>query len=290
LIAGALFLESASAQVTTPTPPTTAAADVTGCAQAQMVADSLLSNADARIESARQSNNAAEMRATVAALQTTIRDVRAQLAACANTGASDPQPRHTVPGITNPLGVTEMPVMKTTEPAKPSAPDAHAGHTTTTTPPPPAASAAKPATAPGKPSATDPHAGHTMTPAKPAPKTTAPSTGKPTTPKPAAPDPHAGHTMTPAKPPPKTTQPAAKRAPVAKPAPADPHAGHGAASATQPAQSVADAKAVDPVCGLRVDPAAAASTKHAGETYYFCSTKHRDAFVGNPSKYLPNKQ
>ena len=240
LISGALSLEPAAAQETTArTPPTTAAAEVTGCAQAQMVVDSLLSNANARIEAARQNNNPVEMRATVDALQTTIRDVRAQLAACANPAASDPHPPHTVPGMTNPLGVTDMPVMKTTEPAT-----------------------GRPAAAPAKPSASDPHAGHTTPPAKPAPKTAKPSTGKP----------------------------AGKPAPAGKPPAADPHAGHTAAATSAPAQSVADGKAVDPVCGLRVDPADAATTKHGGRTYHFCSVQHRDLFVSNPAKYLRNKQ
>ena len=303
LIAGALFLESASAQVATPTtPPTTAAAEVTGCAQAQMVVDSLLSNANARIESARQSNNPAEMRATVDAVQTTIRDVRAQLAACANTAAADPHAGHTMPGTTTSPGVTDMPVMKTTEPAvgRPPAPtpaDPHAGHTTapgasTAKPAAPARAGtptSKPATGPTKPAAADPHAGHAMAPAKPAPKAAAPPTSRPSTAKPAAPDPHAGHAMTPVQPSPKSTQPAAKPAPATKPAPADPHAGHGAAAAPQPAPSGTDAKAVDPVCGLRVDPGDAPSSNHGAQTYYFCSTKHRDLFVGNPAKYLPKQ-
>ena len=67
-------------QATQASPPTTAAAEVTACAHAQMVVDRLLEAADSRIEAARQLNSAAEMRATVDALQGTLRDVRAQLA------------------------------------------------------------------------------------------------------------------------------------------------------------------------------------------------------------------
>ncbi len=43
----------------------------------------------------------------------------------------------------------------------------------------------------------------------------------------------------------------------------------------------------DPVCGMSVDPATAKfSTEHAGQTYYFCSAKCHDKFVGNPAEYL----
>ncbi len=62
--------------------PTTASAEVTQCAQAQMVVDQLLAGALARLETSRQANTAADMRATVDSLQNTMRDVRAQLASC----------------------------------------------------------------------------------------------------------------------------------------------------------------------------------------------------------------
>jgi hypothetical protein len=77
-------------------PPATAAAEVTACAQAQIVVDGLLANAYSRLELARQSNNPTEMRAAIDAMQTTIRDVRAQLGACANVGAADPHAGHTL--------------------------------------------------------------------------------------------------------------------------------------------------------------------------------------------------
>jgi uncharacterized membrane protein YraQ (UPF0718 family)/YHS domain-containing protein len=48
----------------------------------------------------------------------------------------------------------------------------------------------------------------------------------------------------------------------------------------------ADTKVTDPVCGMTVDPAAAPSVQHAGVTYHFCSTGDRDAFAGDPQRYL----
>jgi adenylate cyclase len=40
----------------------------------------------------------------------------------------------------------------------------------------------------------------------------------------------------------------------------------------------------DPVCGMRIDTAdAAASVEYEGETYYFCSTLCRDAFLSDPA-------
>jgi len=45
--------------------------------------------------------------------------------------------------------------------------------------------------------------------------------------------------------------------------------------------------AIDPVCGMTVDPAKAAGTAtYQGTTYYFCSRHCRDAFVADPGKYL----
>ena len=45
--------------------------------------------------------------------------------------------------------------------------------------------------------------------------------------------------------------------------------------------------AVDPVCGMSVDPArAAGSHEHDGRTYYFCSAGCRARFAADPEKYL----
>jgi Cu+-exporting ATPase len=46
------------------------------------------------------------------------------------------------------------------------------------------------------------------------------------------------------------------------------------------------AKAVDPVCGMQVNPAAAAGhTEYAGETYYFCSTGCKRSFDAAPEQF-----
>src|SRR5204862_275671 len=47
------------------------------------------------------------------------------------------------------------------------------------------------------------------------------------------------------------------------------------------------AAAVDPVCGMDVDPGAAAgrSAEHAGVTYWFCSPGCREKFVADPERY-----
>lgn len=195
-----------------PGPPTTAAAEVTQCAQAQMVVDRLLAAAMLRLDSARQSNAATDLRAAVDSLQNTMRDARAQLAPCAATSAS-----------------------------------------------------------------ADPHAGHTVTPAaSPGAKAKAP----------------ADH----------STMPMGNDAPVAKPAKgAKPFApvpvDHskmpmGNALGAKPASAEgsrpdAPAQAVDPVCGLNVDPGTAPQATHQGRIHYFCSEQHRQLFQKSPSKYLP---
>jgi xanthine dehydrogenase accessory factor len=48
-----------------------------------------------------------------------------------------------------------------------------------------------------------------------------------------------------------------------------------------------DSAAVDPVCGMTVDPAEAAATaEHDGETYYFCCHGCADSFENDPGSYL----
>jgi YHS domain-containing protein len=45
--------------------------------------------------------------------------------------------------------------------------------------------------------------------------------------------------------------------------------------------------AIDPVCGMEVDPAqAAATSEYQGQTYYFCSKGCKQAFDKEPEKYL----
>ena len=46
-------------------------------------------------------------------------------------------------------------------------------------------------------------------------------------------------------------------------------------------------KQKDPVCGMSVDPSkAAGKVEHAGQTYYFCSTRCAERFSKEPEKYL----
>ena len=46
-------------------------------------------------------------------------------------------------------------------------------------------------------------------------------------------------------------------------------------------------KAIDPVCGMQVDPSlAAAHVMHEGREFFFCSSSCRDKFVADPAKML----
>ncbi len=54
--------------------------------------------------------------------------------------------------------------------------------------------------------------------------------------------------------------------------------------AAAPAKAV---PAIDPVCGMEVDPASAEErAEHGGETYFFCCDGCKDMFVKEPAKYL----
>ena len=45
--------------------------------------------------------------------------------------------------------------------------------------------------------------------------------------------------------------------------------------------------AIDPVCGMTLDPATAKHrADHNGQTYYFCSAGCRTKFVATPAKFL----
>ena len=48
--------------------------------------------------------------------------------------------------------------------------------------------------------------------------------------------------------------------------------------------------AIDPVCGMTVDPAKAASAEHDGTTFYFCCQGCTTKFQAEPAKYLQAKQ
>ncbi len=63
------------------------------------------------------------------------------------------------------------------------------------------------------------------------------------------------------------------------------HAGHGAAAGTAGTATVA--KVVDPVCGMKIDPATAAGkSDYAGKTYYFCDKAEKAKFDADPAKYV----
>ena len=47
------------------------------------------------------------------------------------------------------------------------------------------------------------------------------------------------------------------------------------------------AEAIDPVCGMTVDPErAAGAVEHAGETYHFCSRSCAERFRADPQRFL----
>ena len=51
--------------------------------------------------------------------------------------------------------------------------------------------------------------------------------------------------------------------------------------------AVSEDRALDPVCGMTVDPAKAkGSFVHDGTTYYFCSAGCREKFAGDPAGWL----
>jgi YHS domain-containing protein len=82
-------------------------------------------------------------------------------------------------------------------------------------------------------------------------------------------DPHAGHTM--------PGMPQVPEAP-AEGAPMD----HSKMPMGAEAQQ---GKVMDPVSGLRVDPATAPKTTYQGQTYYFSSEKTRKEFLESPAKF-----
>lgn len=103
-------------------------AEMAQCAQAQPVVENIIAAAMARLESARQSNSAAEMRAAVDNLQGALRDIRTQLSPCAAAGAAAArQAGHTMPGMQQPPGASapaapmdhsKMPMGGETKPGK----------------------------------------------------------------------------------------------------------------------------------------------------------------------------
>ncbi|HEV2914033.1 MAG TPA: heavy metal translocating P-type ATPase [Pyrinomonadaceae bacterium] len=53
---------------------------------------------------------------------------------------------------------------------------------------------------------------------------------------------------------------------------------------------ITETKAVDPVCGMSIDPAkAAAQVEYRGETLYFCSAACKERFEADPARYARNE-
>ncbi|MGE0566101.1 MAG: YHS domain-containing protein, partial [Pseudolabrys sp.] len=69
--------------------------------------------------------------------------------------------------------------------------------------------------------------------------------------------------------------------------------GHGHDCHHQHHESAADTTktAVDPVCGMTVDPHATQHRHtHQGHPYYFCSAGCRTKFAADPEKYLGERE
>jgi Cu+-exporting ATPase len=49
------------------------------------------------------------------------------------------------------------------------------------------------------------------------------------------------------------------------------------------------AKAIDPICGMTVDPATALHAERDGNTSYFCSEHCREKFLSNPADAKPSR-
>ncbi len=64
--------------------------------------------------------------------------------------------------------------------------------------------------------------------------------------------------------------------------------GHGSCCAAK--EAAAPSVAIDPVCGMKVDPLSAKHRAvHAGETYYFCAARCREKFMADPQAFLHGK-
>nr|WP_298150363.1 heavy metal translocating P-type ATPase [uncultured Pseudoxanthomonas sp.] len=69
--------------------------------------------------------------------------------------------------------------------------------------------------------------------------------------------------------------------------PTPPAATHTCCGGHRDAPKVDDGRVLDPVCGMRVDPATTPHhAGHAGQTYHFCSAGCRTKFVADPARYL----
>ncbi|MBU6403430.1 MAG: heavy metal translocating P-type ATPase [Proteobacteria bacterium] len=67
----------------------------------------------------------------------------------------------------------------------------------------------------------------------------------------------------------------------------DPHAGHARGAHAHGVAAVDTKTAIDPVCGMRVDPATAKHrSEHLGAAYFFCNPLCKEKFDADPAKYL----
>ena len=259
------------------------------CGRAQPAVDKIIAAATTRVESARLSNNPAEMRAAVDHLEAALRDIRALLEPCSATpAASDPNAGHAMPGMPQatgapapgaPMDHSKMPAGSApadkpgvTPGAKPAAPAAPMDHSKM---PMGAAAAAKPGSSAGaKPAPAAPMDHSKM-------RTSSAPAAKPgVTPgaKPAAPAAPMDHSKMPMGGP-----PAAKPGSSAGPKPAPPAAPMD--HSKMPMGEAQQGKVMDPVNGLMVDPATAPKTTYQGQTYYFSSEQSRKEFLENSAKF-----
>jgi Cu+-exporting ATPase len=72
-----------------------------------------------------------------------------------------------------------------------------------------------------------------------------------------------------------------------KAAPAKYAAGQ-AVQAMEPQHQHGDSRppTTDPICGMTVDPATAATADHAGQAYFFCCDRCRNAFLADPLAHV----
>lgn len=142
-----------------------AQAAVTGCAQAHPMAERTIDGANRRLETARQANSPAAMSAALDDLQATLRQLRTDIAPCADlpaVSAAGVPSGHVMPGGQQMPDTAPAPLLA---PAASGTADPHAGHVM---PAAPQTSAAAPRAAPAQRPAADPHAGMVMPAAHPA--------------------------------------------------------------------------------------------------------------------------
>jgi YHS domain-containing protein len=285
-------------------------AAVTECAQVQPQAILTIETANQRLEAARQSNSPAAMRSAMDDLQSALRQLRAELGACAGlqaaSGADMPAGHVTPGGQQGSPCMSGMRMPGCPESSGQQGGDQQSSNGQSATPAGPGTAMANPgstATTPAIGGTADPHAGHVM---PGAPQTPAPARATPQPPAaqqaaprglaastPATPDPHAGHVMPGA---PQAATPAGAAAPTTP----QPQTAAGQDTAHMPGHNMANmstgaaslgtaldlpTRPQDLACANKVDPKTAPRAAYAGKTYYFCSAVERDQFVKAPAAY-----